>query len=151
MASQCVSYCGIRYGELAALRADLLRRRLDIAESVTEVAGKAVFGSPKNHQRRSVPLPRRIVEELAVHIAGKAPDEFVFSPRAVVSCFSATGDARCSTLRLGVAGLPGLTPHELRHTAASPGGRRWGQRKGGPADAGTCIGGYDPRRLQRLV
>jgi integrase len=122
LAVRVLSYCGIRYGELAALRVsrvDLLRRRLDIAESVTEVAGKAVFGSPKNHQRRSVPLPRRIVEELGVHIAGKAPDEFVFSaPRGGVLLLR-NWRREVFDPSARVAGLPGLTPHELRHTAAS--------------------------------
>jgi integrase len=44
-----LAYCGLRFGELAALRVrrvDLLRRRLEVAESVTEVAGRVVFGTP---------------------------------------------------------------------------------------------------------
>ncbi|MEU4679844.1 hypothetical protein [Micromonospora sp. NPDC023737] len=60
---------GLRpWGELAALRVrrvDLVKRRLLVAESVTEVNGRAVFGTPKTHQRRSVPLPRFLVEPMA--------------------------------------------------------------------------------------
>jgi integrase len=62
-----LAYTGLRFGELAALRirhVDLMRRRLFIAESVTEVKGKAVFGSTKNHATRSVALPRSLVEPL---------------------------------------------------------------------------------------
>jgi integrase len=66
-----------------------------------------------------VHLPRFLVDDLAEHVAGRAPDELVFA--------SSTGtvmrvrNARRAWLhRAAVAvELPGLTPHELRHTAAS--------------------------------
>jgi hypothetical protein len=54
------------------------------AESVTEVNGRAVFGTPKTHVRRSVPIPRSIADELAVHVAGKDPDDYLFPPQTVV-------------------------------------------------------------------
>lgn len=47
-----LAYTGLRWGELAALRVrrvDLVRRRLLVAESVTEVNGRTVFGTPKSH------------------------------------------------------------------------------------------------------
>jgi len=58
----------LRFGKLAALRVrrvDFLRRRLTIAESVTEVAGRLEFGTPKAHQHRSVPLPAALVGPLS--------------------------------------------------------------------------------------
>jgi len=90
-----------------------------VAESVTEVNDRAVFGTPKTHQRRSVPLPRFLVEPVAAQIAGRAGDELVFT--------SPTGEVlRNNNFRRRVfdraaasVGLAGLTPHELRHTAAS--------------------------------
>jgi hypothetical protein len=52
---------------------------------VTEVRGRLTWGTPKNHQRRSVPIPRSLVDELAVHMASKGPDNLVFtSPRGAV-------------------------------------------------------------------
>lgn len=54
-----LAYGGLRFGEAAALRVsdvDPLRRRLTVARSVTEVAGRMVFGEPKSHHARSVPL-----------------------------------------------------------------------------------------------
>ena len=117
-----LAFCGLRWGELAALRVgrvDTMRRRISVAESVTEPDGKLVWGDPKNHQRRSVPIPKFLVEELDVLKAGKGPKDLMF-----------TG-ARGGVLRNGnfrrdifnaaaiKAGLDGLTPHELRHTAAS--------------------------------
>ncbi len=64
------------------LRVDLLRRRIEVVEAVVDVNGRLVFGTPKDHQTPSVPVPRFLVDELVPQLAGKAPDEFVFtSPR----------------------------------------------------------------------
>jgi integrase len=46
-----LAYTGLCWGEAAALRVrrvDLLRRRIEVVESVTEVGGQAVTGTPKN-------------------------------------------------------------------------------------------------------
>lgn len=54
-----LAYTGLRYGEMAALKVrdfDMLRRRVNIRESVTEVVGKLTWSTPKNHERRSVPF-----------------------------------------------------------------------------------------------
>ncbi|MBB3099291.1 hypothetical protein FHR83_006997 [Actinoplanes campanulatus] len=40
-------------------RLDLLRRRVTVAVAFSEVRGQLVEGTPKNHQRRSVPIPPR--------------------------------------------------------------------------------------------
>ena len=117
-----LAYTGLRFGELSALRVrrlDLMRRRAEIVEAVAEVGGRAVFSTPKSHQVRSVPIPRFLVDELAQHVAGQNPDDFVFtSPRG--------GLLRLQNFRHTVfdraartAGLERLTPHGLRHTAAS--------------------------------
>ncbi|MEO6885780.1 MAG: site-specific integrase, partial [Jatrophihabitantaceae bacterium] len=117
-----LAYTGVRFGEMAALRVrglDLMRRRAAITESVTEVRGRAVFSTPKTHQSRSVPIPRFLVDDLAAHVAGKGADDFVFSaPRG--------GVLRIRNFRragfepaVRAAELGHLTPHALRHTAAS--------------------------------
>lgn len=53
-----LAYCGLRWSEMAGLRAanvNLMRRRLDISQAVVEVdGGKLSWNSPKNHERRSV-------------------------------------------------------------------------------------------------
>jgi integrase len=78
-----LAYCGLRWSEVAGLRVgrvDLLRRRLDVAEAVTEVNGTALaWGTPKTHEARSVPLPRFLIDDLAVHMAGRAPGDLVFT------------------------------------------------------------------------
>jgi site-specific recombinase XerC len=45
--SEVLAFAGLRFGELAALRVgrvNLLQRRIEVAESVTEVNGVTVFG-----------------------------------------------------------------------------------------------------------
>jgi integrase len=119
-----LSYTGVRFGEMAALRVeqlDLDRRRAAIVRSVTPVQGRGlVWGTPKTHERRDVPVPRFLVAELAEHIKDRAPDDLVF-PAA-----RSGGPIRVAVFRIGAfddaaerIGVPDLRPHDLRHTAAS--------------------------------
>ena len=78
-----------------------------------------VWGTPKSHERRQVPIPRFLVAELRDHIACKEPDELVFTG------VRGGGPLRAPIFRAGfhvaaaAIGIPELHPHELRHTAAS--------------------------------
>jgi len=78
-----------------------------------------MWGTPKNHQRREVPIPNFLTAELRDHVTGKQADELVFAS------IRTRQPLRVSTFRqtFGVAataiGLPDLHPHQLRHTAAS--------------------------------
>ena len=117
-----LAFCGLRYGELAGLRVgrvDLLRRRLDVVQTLTEVSGRLVTGTPKTHQCRSVPVPRSLVDALAVHTAGKSADDLVFTAPEGGPLRLTNFRRRAFDPAAHAAGLDGLTPHELRHTAAS--------------------------------
>ena len=67
---------------MAALRVhrvDFLRRRVLVAESVTPVKGVMTFGPTKGHERREVPFPRFLVDDLAAHVAGRKSDDLMFT------------------------------------------------------------------------
>src|SRR5699024_12367565 len=108
-----LAYCGLRFGELAALKVgmvDQVRRRLRIEESVTEVNGKLVWAEPKDHQRRTVPWPTFLDDEIRAAVAGKGPEDLLFPAPG-------GGALRVRNMRRGwfdaaaeAAGVKGLTP-----------------------------------------
>src|SRR4051812_26655782 len=107
---------------MAALRVgrlDLLRRRADIVESVTLVRGVQTWGTPKGHERRSVPVSRFLVDELAAHVAGKARDELVFTGEKGGALRTQVFQRAAFDAAVETVGAAGMHPHELRHTAAS--------------------------------
>jgi integrase len=117
-----LAYTGLRWGEMSALRVsrlDLLRRRVTVAAAFAEVGGELVEGTPKNHQRRSVPIPRFLVDDLAAQVAGKRRDDLVFTAPGGGPLRNTNFRSRVFAPAAKSVGLPGLTPHDLRHTAAS--------------------------------
>lgn len=66
------------------------------------------------------PIPRVLADELAKHVAGKAPGDLLFTaPEGRVVLRNTNFRPRFFDPAAKKAGLPGLTPHELRHTTAS--------------------------------
>lgn len=117
-----LAYTGTRFGEMAALRVhslDLMRRRAVIADSVTLVRGVQVWGTPKGHERREVPIPRFLVDELAAHVAGREPNDLVFRGVKGGALRAQVFQRAVLTDAADALGLGGLHPHALRHTAAS--------------------------------
>jgi integrase len=122
----------LRWGEAAALRigrVDLLHGRLEIGESVTEIRGKAVFGLPKTHQERPVPVPTFLRREIAGLCEGRSADDYAFtaSRGGVLRQGPIRRDVwnpACVAVALGsidetTGRYSGLVPHEVRHAAAS--------------------------------
>lgn len=122
-----LAYTGLRWGEMAALRVssfDMLRRRVNVTEAVAEVRGTLVWDTPKGHERRSVPFPKFLAAPLAALMVGKGRDALVFT--------GGTGEVlRVSSFRPNMFApavvkcraadpmFPNISPHDLRHTAAS--------------------------------
>lgn len=119
---QFLAYTGLRWGEMAALtvrRIDFLRRRALVAESVTPVRGVMTFGPVKNYQRREVPIPRFLLNDLSQQVRRLGRTDLVFrGVRGAVLRSKVFQDAALTAAAARV-GAPGLTPQGLRHTAAS--------------------------------
>jgi integrase len=125
------AYTGLRPGEVAGLRVkrlDLVRGRVEVAETLTPVDGRLVEGPTKTYATRTVTLPPFLVERAAEYLAwlvdfqGRplAPDDYVFrSPKGMR--FNRQ-NFRSDSMRPGLerAGLPvAFRFHDLRHTCAS--------------------------------
>lgn len=116
-------FTGLRAGEIVALRAeavDLMRGRVQVLASATEAYGKLQFGPPKTYQRRSVPLPRTLVEELTSCLAGKGAKDFVFTSSRGGPMRQSNFYARHfkpAVLRLGLSESTRF--HDLRHSYAA--------------------------------
>src|SRR4051794_641682 len=64
--------------------------------------------------------PTLPLAELAAHVEGRRPDELVFTGARSGAALRAPAFRRAAFDRAAVEiGMPGLHPHELRHTAAS--------------------------------
>ena len=131
-----LGYGGLRWGEATALRrrrVDVLRARVEVAESVSEVSGKLIFGTTKSHRSRTIALPRSLRDMLNKHLnehVAPDPDALVFTMAGrtyKTKTFKPGTPLRNSNFAkrmwrpgLGAAGLPmDLRIHDLRHTAAA--------------------------------
>ena len=122
-----LAYTGLRWGEMAALsseRVDVERRRLDISVSVTEVRGALVWGTPKNHKSRSVPVPALALSGLIERAKSSPASVTLF--RGADGGVVRAGNFRSRVFNPAVArcmnmdpAFPRITIHDLRHTAAS--------------------------------
>ena len=116
-------FCGLRWGELAALRRcdiDIETGTVRVARQLTEVLGQPpIFGPPKSDAgRRTVVVPAMILPDISSHLASFTP------PVADALAFTSPGGKplRHSNFRsriwlpaLAATGLPGFHFHDLRH------------------------------------
>ncbi|MBV1856649.1 tyrosine-type recombinase/integrase [Catellatospora tritici] len=122
-----MAYGGLRIGEVLALRRrsiDLDGNRVVVSEAVAQVSGGTVVDTPKNHQRRAVRIPSFLVDLLRARLADLADDPyvFVFPGRRAENAHlpqSYTGFKKRFIRAVAVAGLAGVTAHDLRATHAS--------------------------------
>jgi len=137
-----LAYTGLRWGEAIGLQVqhvDLKKRRLNIEVNAVLVNGHVVVGTPKPHERRSVVYPPFLDSALARATMGKRSGQLVWpantggylAPGNAVSGWFAGASKRArvadAALAEGARGrgeqapgeMPRVTPHDLRHTAAS--------------------------------
>ncbi|WP_229673336.1 site-specific integrase [Microbacterium saperdae] len=118
------AYTGLRWGELTGLRVrdvDALNRRLSVQENAVKVGAVIHVGTPKTHERRSVPYPAFLSLPIARACEGKTRDALLFGEGLVHAPRPRTSEGSRSwfVTALEMAGLPRMTIHDLRHTAAS--------------------------------
>jgi integrase len=137
-----LAYTGLRWGEAIGLEVqhvDLRKRRLNIENNAVHVNGHVVVGTPKPHERRSVFYPAFLEDALRKATTGKLANDLVWPSRAggylnpgnassgwfAAACRRARATdviaSQGSRERGGDAPkeMPRVTPHDLRHTAAS--------------------------------
>lgn len=139
-----LGYCGLRFGEAAALRTsdvNIKARRIRVSRSVTYVPGTGlVEGTTKNHSARMVPVPNFLVPMLATDIGGSQDGaalvfpsrrggyltlgevRWVFDPAVRTVRDAAKAQRQQEVEATGQATtleFPAITPHDLRHTCAS--------------------------------
>jgi integrase len=119
-----LGYCGIRWAEASAVKVGRLQvpqRRIRIVQNYTDVKGVLALGPVKNHEKRSVPLPRSFADELGTLARGRKADDLLFTAPGGGPLRYANFRSRVFDPAVREAGLEGMgiTPHKLRHTAAS--------------------------------
>lgn len=118
---------GLRWGEATGLRVkhlDVARRRANIEENAVWVNGTVRVGTPKTHERRTIVWPAVLDDAVKAAIAGRKKDALIWSddgfqyrsPSNSQHGWFANAVQRCQERD---DEFPRVTPHDLRHTAAS--------------------------------
>lgn len=117
---------GLRWGEAAALRAcdvNVLRRRISVERNAVLVGREVIIGTPKTHEVRQVAVPASVMNMLRPLVESRLPDALLWpgpdgAPLRVPSpkqwFYKAVSKCRAED-----DSFPALSPHGLRHTAAS--------------------------------
>lgn len=118
-----LGYCGLRFGEAAALRVadvDVTGQRMRVRRSVTYVRKTGLIEGPtKNHTARTVPIPAFLARLLATEIANRTGEALVFE--STRGGHLTVGQARYGFQKAtkAVADCQDVRLHDLRHTCAS--------------------------------
>ncbi|MGM7668379.1 tyrosine-type recombinase/integrase [Microbacterium sp. A93] len=121
-----LGYCGLRWGEATALRVrhvNRVRRRFNVEENAVLVRWQIHVGTPKTHERRSVPYMAALTPLVDAVCEDKEPDDLLFG-NGKTHMKRENDDKSWFAVAVRRAQkidptIPRLTPHDLRHTAAS--------------------------------
>lgn len=117
-----LAFCGLRWGEAIALRVrdvEFLKRRLVVSDNAVQLGVDHAVGQTKGRQVRSVPVPSFVLDHLSPLCRDKEPGALIFGgadgkylprPKSTRGWFA--GAVKRSNVQA-------ITPHDLRHTAAS--------------------------------
>jgi integrase len=124
------AWCGLRFGEVAALRLsdlDMLHRRLVVSRALAEVAGVVTEGPTKSGKARTVPMPKVVVVALGEHLAtvcrdhdpAQHDDHLLFTDPAGGPIRRTNWRRRAWAPAVAKVGIDRVTPHALRHFGAA--------------------------------
>ncbi|WIB25781.1 site-specific integrase [Curtobacterium sp. MCSS17_015] len=119
-----LAYTGLRW-EAIGLRVgdfDHSSRRLKVQVNAVEVGGEIHVGTPKSHKSRTIVLADFLLDALAAACGAKSRDALIFSDdegRHLRRTRVSEGSRSWFKTALAESGLPPMTLHDLRHTAAS--------------------------------
>lgn len=124
---EVLAYTGLRWGEVTGLRVrdvDLRQHRLNVQENAVMVGSVVHVGTPKTHASRSVPYPAFLAEPIELLVASRrGADSILFGdghdhmrlPNSRDGWFAAS----VKRAQRADSPFPKVSPHSLRHTAAS--------------------------------
>lgn len=111
-----LGYCGLRWGEAVALRPEDLDRAKGRIHVERAMDPDGTFHQPKDHDRREVPIPDFVLDELVPTMPASG---LIFQSPQGSFIHHSNWTRRHWEPALDGAGLPRMRIHELRHTAAS--------------------------------
>ena len=126
-----LGYTGARWGEAVALTVgdvDLKTQRAFIGKSASTVGGVVAVGDTKTGRSRTIAIPGPVIPELRKAMRDKLPGALIWTNRSggYVTTpsrrswwHSAVDKAAAESVKRGLPVFPKVTPHDLRHAAAS--------------------------------
>lgn len=117
-----LAYTGLRWGEATGLRVrdlDLLRKRATVNENAVWVGSDVFVGTSKSHKSRTVPLPVFLLPELARQCEGQGRDDLLFPDNDGGHLKRPHTGSGWFDKAVAETKLPKISPHDLRHSAAS--------------------------------
>ncbi|MFF8817319.1 tyrosine-type recombinase/integrase [Leucobacter sp. NPDC015123] len=116
-------YAGPRIGEATALQVrdiDFAGRRARINRTWTfDRAGKRKLGPPKTWERRWIPLPEFLIDELKKLCAGRDPESFVFTSKEAAHIQDRNWYNRVWMVVRKDTPAAGMSAHDMRHVSAT--------------------------------
>lgn len=150
-----LAYTGLRWGEATGLRVrsvNRLRRRFVIEENAVMIAYEIHVGTPKTHERRSVPYPERLAPMIEQACAGKGPEGLLFGDgvnhmrNSGAQGWFANAVRRAQAVDPSIPAADASRPPPHRRIARDQLGRK---REGCAAYAGPRVGRDDAGHLRR--